>query len=85
MLGTVGVLPHMLRVPRLSETGRGIPQLGRQTMKVPGSEGVSVEEFLDDISKSKRKYSYALPWRLRSLPLIKRRLTHQTTKNGWTP
>jgi len=31
----------------------------RQIIKVPGFEGVSVEEFLDDISKSKRKYSYA--------------------------
>jgi len=51
-------------------------------MKAPGSEGVSVEEFLDDISKSKRKYSYALPWKSMSLPLTKKHLTHQATNSG---
>ena len=50
----------MLRVSHLLEKEGGIPYPGRQTMKVLGSEGVSAEEFLDDISKSKRKYSYAL-------------------------
>jgi len=81
----VGETLHMLRVPHLLEKGGGMPHPGRQTMKAPGSEEVSVEEFLDDISTSKRKYSYALAWKLRSLPLIKRQLTHQTTKSGWMP
>jgi len=57
----VGVALHILRVPHLLEKGEGMPYLGRQTMKALGAEGVSVEEFLNDISKSKRKYSYALP------------------------
>jgi len=57
----VGTTLHILRVPHLLEKGGGMPHPGSQTMKAPGSEGVSVEEFLDDISKSKRKYSYALP------------------------
>jgi len=30
-------------------------------MNVPSFEGVNVEEFLDDTSRSKKKYSYALP------------------------
>jgi len=81
--GIVGATLHMLRVPHLLEKEEEMPHLGRQTMKVLGSEGVSVEEVVDDTSKSKRKYSYALPWNLRSLPLIKRRLIHQTTKSGW--
>jgi len=70
---------QMLRVLYLLEKGGGMPHLGKQIIKVPEFEGVSIEEFLDDISKLKRKYSYALPWKLRTLPLIKRRLTHQTT------
>jgi len=41
-------------------------------MKVSGSKGVDVEEFFNNISKLKRKYSYALFWKLRILPLIKR-------------
>ena len=44
----------------LGERGK-IPHLGKQIMKVLGSKGVGVEEFLDDISKLKRKYSYAPP------------------------
>jgi len=40
-------------------------------MKVPGSKGVGMEEFLVDISKLKRMYSYALLWKLRNLPFIK--------------
>jgi len=54
--GIVGVILHMLKVPHLLEKEGGMPHPGRQIMKVPGSEGVSVEEFLDDIFKSKRKY-----------------------------
>jgi len=73
----------MLRVPHLLEKGGQMPHPGISTMKALGSEGMSVEAFLDDIFKSKRKYSYALPWKLRGLPLIKRQLTHQTTKSGW--
>jgi len=30
-------------------------------MKIPAPEGVSIEEFLDYISKPKRKYSYEFP------------------------
>jgi len=81
--GIVGATLHKLRVPHLLEKREGMPHPGRQTMKALGFERVSVEEFLDDISKSKRKYFYALSWKLRSLPLIKR--THQTTKSGWMP
>ena len=40
-------------------------------MKIQGSEGVSMEEFLDDISKLKRKYSYELSWKLRTYLLSK--------------
>jgi len=58
--GIVGATLQILRVPHLSERGV-MPHLSRQTMKVLGSEGVRVEEFLYDISKSKRKYSYTLP------------------------
>jgi len=59
--GIVGVILHMLRVPHILVKKGGTPHLGRQIMKVLRSERVSVEEFLDDILKSKRKYSYALP------------------------
>ena len=82
LLGIVGATLHILKVPYLLEKGGGMPHPGEQTMKAPGSEGVSVEEFLDDISKSKRKYSYALPWKSRSIPLTKKHLTHQATKSG---
>jgi len=74
--GIVGATLHILKVPHLLEKGGGMLHPSRQTMKAPCSEGVSVEEFLDDISKLKRKYSYALPWKSRSLPLIKRQLTN---------
>ena len=79
--GIVGATLHMFKVPHPLEKGGGIPHLGRRTMKALGFEGVSVEEFLNDISKLKRKYSYVVPWKLRSLPLIKRQLTHQTAKS----
>jgi len=81
--GLVGATLHMLKVPHLVEKGGGMTHLGRQIIKAPGTERVSVEELLDDISKLKRKYSYAHPWKLRSLPLVKRQLTHQTKKNAW--
>ena len=42
----------MLRIPHLLVKGGGIPDLGRQIMKVLGSEGVSMKEFFDNISKS---------------------------------
>ena len=48
-------------VPYLLEKGGGIFHIGRQIMKVPGSQELSMDEFLDDIFKSKRKYSYAHP------------------------
>jgi len=47
----------------LLEKGGGILHLDGQMTKVLGFEEVSLEEFLDDISKSKRKNSYALPWK----------------------
>jgi len=59
--GIVGVILYMLRVPYLLEKGEGMSNLGRRMKNIPESKGVSMEEFLDDISKSKRKYSYALP------------------------
>jgi len=81
----VGATLHMLRVPYHLEIGGEMPHLGRQITKALVSKEVSVEEFLDGTFKSKRKYSYALPSKLRSLPLIKRRLTRQTIKSGWMP
>jgi len=81
--GIVGVILHMLRVPQLLEKGGRMPHPSEQIMKVPGSEGASVEEFVNDISKSKRKYSYRLPWKLKSQSPIKRQLIHQTIKSGW--
>jgi len=81
--GIVGATFHMLRVPHPLKKEGGTPHLGRRTMKALGFEEVSVEEFFDDIFKSKKKYSYALPWNSRSLPLIKTQLTHQVTKSGW--
>jgi len=83
--GIVGAIIQMLWVLHLLEKGGRMPHPGRQIMKVPEFEEVSMEDFLNDISKLKRKYSYALPWKLRSLPLIKKRLTHQITKSGWMP
>ena len=71
--------------PYLLEKGGGISHLGRQIMKVPKSEGVGMEEFFNDFSTSKRKYFRALPWELRDLPLIKRRLVHKITKSDWMP
>jgi len=65
-----------LLVPYLLEKGGGISHLGRQIIKVPRSQGLSVEEFLDNFFKSKKKYSCALHQEIRDLPLIKRRLSH---------
>ena len=48
-------------VSYLLEKGEEISHLGRQIMKVPGYQGLSMNEFFDDIFKSKRKYCYALP------------------------
>ena len=59
--GILGVIIHKLGFLHLLEKGGGIPRLDRQIMKALGSEGVNVEEFLIDISKSKMKSSYALP------------------------
>ena len=70
-------------VPYLLEKGGGIFHIGRQIMNVPGSQELSMDKFLDDIFKSKRKYSYALLWELKDLPLIKKQLVHQITKSDW--
>jgi len=59
----VGVFLNKPRFPHLLEKGGGISQLDRQIMKVLRSEGVNKEEFLVDISKSKRKSFYALIWK----------------------
>ena len=48
-----------LRILYLLEIGGGIPQWVRPA-QVLYSEEVSVEEYLDDIFKSKRRYSYVL-------------------------
>ena len=53
--GIVGVILHILRVLHLSQKRGGIPHIGRQISKVLRSERVSVEKFLDDLSKSKKK------------------------------
>jgi len=57
-------------VSYLLEKEGGISHLGRQIIKVLGFKGVGVEEFLNDISKLKRKYSYAFPWKLRIYLLL---------------
>jgi len=59
--GTVGVTLHKLGFLHVLEKGGGIPQLDGQIMKNLGFEGVNVEEFLIETSKSKMKSSYALP------------------------
>jgi len=58
--GIVGVILQKLGLLHLLVRGGGIPQLDRQIMKALGSEGVNMEEFLVDISKSKMKSSCAL-------------------------
>jgi len=47
--------------PHLLEKGRGMPHPGRQTIEVPGSDRVSVEEFFNGISKSKIKIFLRTP------------------------
>ena len=59
-------------VSYLLEKGGETYHLGRQIMKVLGSKGVDMREFLNDISKLERKYSDTLPYKLRILSLIKR-------------
>jgi len=56
--GIVRIIPHVLRVSYLLEKGAGIPHLGKQKMKVPRSEGVSIEEFLEEPSS----YQEAIDW-----------------------
>ena len=74
----------VLRIPYLLEKGGGIPgpiplrERGRDlSSRQTNNEGPRIqrsgmEEFLDDIYKLKRIHSYALPWKLRNLPLVKR-------------
>jgi len=52
--------PRLGLVHLLGKGGR-IARLDRQIMKVLGSEGVNMKEFLVDIFKSKGKSSYTLP------------------------
>ena len=61
LLGIIRVILHQLRILRLLEIG-GVLQWVK-LVKVLLSGEVSVEEILDDIFKSKRKYSCALLWR----------------------
>jgi len=83
--GIMVVILYIQMVSSLPHKGRGIPNLGRQIIKVLRSEAVSMNEFFDGIFKSKRKYSYALPRKLRSLSLFKRQLIYQITESGWMP
>ena len=62
----------VLRVVYLLEKGGGISHLGKLIMKAPRSKAVGMEEFLDDISQLNTTYSYAFPWKLKNLTLIKR-------------
>ena len=55
-----GVYVLQARDPTPLENRGAILQLNRQIMKVSGSDGVNMEEFLIDIFKSKRKSSYTL-------------------------
>ena len=59
--GIVGVILHKLGFLHFLEKGGGNLQLDRKIIKAPGSEGVNMEEFLVDTSKSTMKSSYALP------------------------
>ena len=61
--GITWVFLHKLGFLHLLEKGEAIPQIDRQIMKVPGRKGVNDEEFLVNISKSKMKSSYALPYK----------------------
>jgi len=54
-----GLILHPLRTHSLKEIGGGIPQRVKLAQALY-FEGVSIEEFLDDIFKSKRRYSCAL-------------------------
>ena len=58
--GIVGVILHKLGFLHPLGKGGGNLQLDRTIMKALGSEGVNVEEFLVDTSKSRTKSSYAL-------------------------
>jgi len=58
--GIVRVILHKLRFLHLLEKGGGNFQLDRKIMKALRSEGVNVEEFLIDTSKSRMKSSYTL-------------------------
>jgi len=57
----MGVILYKRRVAHLLEKEGAIPHLNRQMRKVLGSIGVNMKEFFDDISRIKRKSSYALP------------------------
>ena len=59
--GIVGVILDKLEFLHLLEKGGGNLQLDRKIMKALGFEGVNVEEFLVDTSKSRTKSSFALP------------------------
>jgi len=58
LLGILGVILYPLRILYLLEIKGEILQQVKP-VKVLDSEEVSVEEFFDDIFKSKRKYSCA--------------------------
>ena len=81
-LEIVGVILYPLRILHVLEIVGGRPQWVKP-IKPLDSREVSVEEFLEDIFKSKRKYFCALIWKYKSLPLFKRLLIYQIMKNGW--
>jgi len=64
------VILYKLKIPHLLATWERIPYLNEEMIKVLSCEGMSVKKFLNDIFKSKRKYSYTLHGRWRSLPLF---------------
>ena len=80
-------LLSLLRVPYILEKRGGTPdplclrERGRDfSPRQTNNEGPRIPRTLRGRIprrfKSKRKYSYALPWELRDLPLIKRQFVH---------
>jgi len=55
----MAMILSQLRILYLLETGGGIPQRVKPA-QVLCSGGVSAEEYIDDIFKSKMRYSYAV-------------------------
>jgi len=80
----MAMIISQVRIMYLLEIGGEIPQRVKPA-QVLCSRGVSMEEYLNDIFKLKRRYSCALLYKSKSLSLFRRPLIHQTTKSGWKP